>query len=1206
MDKRAHLQSIIDKKNSNPAVNELLKGVQMLKGEQGIPGKDGYTPIKGKDYYTEAEINAIIRYIQAGVKDGAKGDKGDTGAQGKPGINGIDAVVDYAKIIKETLKKIPTPKDGKSVDVNEVIKKVQDGMPPVNFKDEIGKILASPGMRMLLHGGGLSSVSHDATLTGDGTISSPLSVVGGGGGMVYPGVGIALSNGSGWDTSITNNSANWDTAYGWGNHASAGYYVGTDSTIRGLISETITGIDYDNTTGVFSLTTGYVIPTTIEETNWNSAYSNMITSLTTTGTSGAATLIAGVLNIPQYSGGGGSPGGSSGSIQYNDGAGNFAGSTTTVTGAGTINVASTQTYNLNSQIMVQADSSLANYYLLRAGNTGNSGAHNLGIGTGSLGTSGSGYYNVIVGDGAMGSANYNGNAILGYIAGSNLLGNYNSAFGYSAAVAIGGSYNSSFGMNSMGHSGNNASYNTAIGSESLGRAAGNRNVALGYFSGAYETGDNSFYVNNIDQTNTTGDKAYSLMYGTFAGTATSLTGQQLTINGKLKLGGYGSGTITGTPTYTLAVDSSGNVIETTGGGGGGGTPGGANTQVQFNDTGAFNGDSKFYWNNTTKVLYLGAENDSGYIYGPDATTSNLAGGQILIKSGLGNGSGQGGPLFLNAGNGGATGTGGQTTIVSGTGGAIGDGGIIEIVSGSGGVTSGQGGLLRLTSGGGGGSGSGGDIQIIAGGNVAVGAPGNIFIHAGDQGITDTNGGNIILEGGAGNGIGLVGQVGIRSLTTNTNGSQAIFDTSLLTTNKNFTFPDLAGTIALTSDIIAQVYPGAGIAVSTGAAWDTSITDNSTDWNTAYANRITSLTTTGSSGASTLIANTLNIPEYTLAGLGGVPTTTTVAGHALSANIDIALDDLSDVIIASPVTDQVLRYNGSNWVNGNTVSVGAGAGVSLFFSNSASGISTYETISQIPDSGAEVDESITVNNNTLAFEAYSTTAALGRTTIDAGIWKFNVYCYATPSTGLTTIAFNVYKRAAGGSETLLFTATTADIDNATVGLVEVSTVQPAYTILDTDILVVKLDASTTSVVNVDLHFVHSGTSHYSNIETPLVTLHNDLAGLQGGTSGEFYHLTSSEYTNLSGRIKRSINVISTPTTAGATQYTDYVYIVSGTTTLTLPTAVGNTNMYTVKNSGSNVVTVDTTSAQTIDGASTLTINTPYAYSMVSNNSNWVII
>ncbi len=36
---------------------------------------------------------------------------------------------------------------------------------------------------------------------------------GGGGGMVYPGAGIALSSGAAWESSIPNNSANWNTAY---------------------------------------------------------------------------------------------------------------------------------------------------------------------------------------------------------------------------------------------------------------------------------------------------------------------------------------------------------------------------------------------------------------------------------------------------------------------------------------------------------------------------------------------------------------------------------------------------------------------------------------------------------------------------------------------------------------------------------------------------------------------------------------------------------------------------------------------------------------------------------------------------------------------------------------------------------------------------------------------------------------------------------
>lgn len=90
------------------------------------------------------------------------------------------------------------------------------------------------------------------------------------------------------------------------------------------------------------------------------------------------------------------------------------------------------------------------------------------------------------------------------------------------------------------------------------------------------------------------------------------------------------------------------------------------------------------------------------------------------------------------------------------------------------------------------------------------------------------------------------------------------------------------------------------------------------------------------------------------------------------------------------------------------------------------------------------------------------------------------------------------------------------------------------------------------------------------------------------------------------ITRSINSVSTPTAAGNSSSVDYVYLVSGTTTITLPDAAGNTNLYTVKNVGSGVVTVDTTSSQTIDGS--LTITLPVQYTSVdieSDTANWNI-
>jgi len=64
----------------------------------------------------------------------------------------------------------------------------------------------------------------------------------------------------------------------------------------------------------------------------------------------------------------------------------------------------------------------------------------------------------------------------------------------------------------------------------------------------------------------------------------------------------------------------------------------------------------------------------------------------------------------------------------------------------------------------------------------------------------------------------------------------------------------------------------------------------------------------------------------------------------------------------------------------------------------------------------------------------------------------------------------------------------------------------------------------------------------------------------------------------------------------------------TFTVTLPTAVGFTKQYIIKNSGTGVITLATTSSQTIDGnaSATLTLIQYDSITLRSNGSNWIII
>lgn len=94
---------------------------------------------------------------------------------------------------------------------------------------------------------------------------------------------------------------------------------------------------------------------------------------------------------------------------------------------------------------------------------------------------------------------------------------------------------------------------------------------------------------------------------------------------------------------------------------------------------------------------------------------------------------------------------------------------------------------------------------------------------------------------------------------------------------------------------------------------------------------------------------------------------------------------------------------------------------------------------------------------------------------------------------------------------------------------------------------------------------------------------------------------------SGGTTRSINPVSGNTSAGSTANTDYYYFVSALATITLPTAVSNTNQYTIKRTGAGVVTIATTSSQTIDGSLTVALNViNQSVTLISDGSNWQII
>ena len=412
----------------------------------------------------------------------------------------------------------------------------------------------------------------------------------------------------------------------------------------------------------------------------------------------------------------------------------------------------------------------------------------------------------------------------------------------------------------------------------------------------------------------------------------------------------------------------------------------------------------------------------------------------------------------------------------------------------------------------------------------------------------------------------------------------------------------AGTPPAYAAVVASITSGTGISASPSTGAVTVNIDS------------TVVTLTGS---QTLTNKTLTSPTLTTPALGtpasGVMTNVTgtasgltagnatalatarnIAGVSFNGTADIAipLANLSDVVIDTPVVNQLLGYNGTNWINTNAPSAGAGAGVVLYNATpviSALGTQSnvsVATLASVPVVTAEQTATGTAASNTILFSAFIS-GPLNRTVIDSGIWDFSnwigvdsavgsnkltrqVYTSipfvtgtvtmtgtgttrtATASAGTpfatavidasatnTTASYlqtpaGLYQITARTSDTVvtignvpttytnetavagtvlkkLFGITTPEINNITpdYGLYEVTTTAASYAITTaTGVGILGFfTSSTTHTITVP----YNGTEHNTHVNTPLVNVHNELAGLNGGTSNEYYHSTLAEYT-----------------------------------------------------------------------------------------------
>lgn len=219
----------------NLKYEELLQTPAMVgaQGPQGPAGRDGKDGLNGRD-----------------GKDGVDGKDGKDGTDGVDGISVVDARVDFDGGLVMTLS------DGSEIDAGQI------------FSPEVAQ-----NIQIFRGGGGGTSLPDQSGnsgkyLTTDGSALSWATVSGGGGGGTVTSVAmtvptgltvsgspittsgtLAVSLASGYAIPTTAKQTEWDTAYSWGNHASAGYLTtAVTSAVAG------TGMSVSASTGAVTFT----------------------------------------------------------------------------------------------------------------------------------------------------------------------------------------------------------------------------------------------------------------------------------------------------------------------------------------------------------------------------------------------------------------------------------------------------------------------------------------------------------------------------------------------------------------------------------------------------------------------------------------------------------------------------------------------------------------------------------------------------------------------------------------------------------------------------------------------------------------------------------------------------------------------------------------------------------------------------------------
>lgn len=294
---------------------------------------------------------------------------------------------------------------------------------------------------------------------------------------------------------------------------------------------------------------------------------------------------------------------------------------------------------------------------------------------------------------------------------------------------------------------------------------------------------------------------------------------------------------------------------------------------------------------------------------------------------------------------------------------------------------------------------------------------------------------------------------------------------------------------------------------------------------------------------------------------------------------------------------------------DTRPIGASNGSVYYLTSQDSSIANYELLSFSPDPSALDIESVTINSTTAKasrlIHSYIANYEIGSAIVNGGNWLFNFYGYVSHLNS-SRFEIDVLKRA-GATETLLFTCETTDFSqiaqvSPALNIANVETTQQDFACNTTDKIVIKVYGKTDRSQDTIITLLHSGTEYASHIHTPLIPSHNNLAGAQGGSATEKYHLTLEKYnevqvlnTSLAGKVDKVINksLISDP------EIERLLTMATGATANQTDTYLLNRANHTGEQAMSTITGLANTLAEKVNTANLIDSGTGYIFTSLLN-------